>query len=110
MDIASAMIHDASRSGCEHHLGRQPSTRPWRTRCRITVIATGFEKDPEGSSRSPYHKFKSEPSQKVTGAAAENNASAENAGTASAEGTAAGEDDEDDEDFFQILNIFNTKR
>ena len=76
---------------------------------RVTVIATGFEKDPE-DFEIPNYKFKSEPSQKVTGAAAENNASAENAGTASAEGTAAGEDDEDDEDFFQILNIFNTKR
>ena len=76
---------------------------------RITVIATGFEKDPE-DFEIPNYKFKSEPSQKVTGAAAENNASAENAGTASAEGSAAGEDDEDDEDFFQILNIFNTKR
>ena len=75
----------------------------------ITVIATGFEKDPE-DFEIPNYKFKSEPSQKVTGAAAENNASAENAGTAPAEGTAAGEDDEDDEDFFQILNIFNTKR
>ena len=108
VDLASQIVHDAAHPdaniiwgvSCDENLEDE---------IHITVIATGFEKDPE-DFEIPNYKFKSEPSQKVTGAAAENNASAENAGTASAEGTAAGEDDEDDEDFFQILNIFNTKR
>lgn len=108
VDLASQIVHDAAHPdaniiwgvSCDENLEDE---------IHITVIATGFEKDPE-DFEIPNYKFKSEPSQKVTGAAAENNASAENAGTAPAEGTAAGEDDEDDEDFFQILNIFNTKR
>ena len=108
VDLASQIVHDAAHPdaniiwgvSCDENLEDE---------IHITVIATGFEKDPE-DFEIPNYKFKSEPSQKVTGAAAENNASAENAGTASAEGTAAGDDDEDDEDFFQILNIFNTKR
>ena len=91
VDLASQIVHDAAHPdaniiwgvSCDENLEDE---------IHITVIATGFEKDPE-DFEIPNYKFKSEPSQKVTGAAAENNASAENAGTASAEGTAAGEDD-----------------
>ena len=83
VDLASQIVHDAAHPdaniiwgvSCDENLEDE---------IHITVIATGFEKDPE-DFEIPNYKFKSEPSQKVTGAAAENNASAENAGTASAD-------------------------
>ncbi|MBS4784502.1 MAG: cell division protein FtsZ [Clostridiales bacterium] len=104
VDLAASIVHDAAHPdaniiwgvSCEENLEDE---------IRITVIATGFDKGPEDFDL-PNYRFKSEPSQKVS-ARNEETAAAESTG---AEGDAAAEDDEDDEDFFQILNIFNTKR
>ena len=104
VDLAASIVHDAAHPdaniiwgvSCEENLEDE---------IRITVIATGFDKGPEDFDL-PNYRFKSEPSQKVS-TRNEETAAAESTG---AEGDAAAEDDEDDEDFFQILNIFNTKR
>ena len=98
VDLASSIVHDAAHPeaniiwgvSCEESLNDE---------IRITVIATGFDRGPEDFDL-PNYRFKSEPSPKV----------AVDAEDTAAEGETSAEDDEDDEDFFQILNIFNTKR
>lgn len=107
VDLASQIVHDAAHPdaniiwgvSCDEHLEDE---------IHITVIATGFEKEAE-NFEIPNYKFKSEPSQKAASASHETDAAAENSSAAPIEGSSA-DDDEDDEDFFQILNIFNTKR
>ena len=107
VDLASQIVHDAAHPdaniiwgvSCDEHLEDE---------IHITVIATGFEKEAE-NFEIPNYKFKSEPSQKAASASHETDAAAENSSAAPVEGSSA-DDDEYDEDFFQILNIFNTKR
>ena len=107
VDLASQIVHDAAHPdaniiwgvSCDEHLEDE---------IHITVIATGFEKEAE-NFEIPNYKFKSEPSQKAASASHETDAAVENSSAAPVEGSSA-DDDEDDEDFFQILNIFNTKR
>ena len=105
VDLASQIVHDAAHPDANIIWGVS-CDETLEDEIHITVIATGFEKEPEDFDL-PNYKFKSEPNQKQPQPAADAGEQAQAA--ASEDGASSEENEEDDEDFFQILSIFNKR-